>query len=86
MAGWLNDALFERASLLGLTGFDNRVCYTILDDHVPFLERGIPAVDLIDMHYPQWHTIEDVPGACSQASLGQCGRLLADFLYGGSLR
>lgn len=86
MAGWLNEILFERANTLGLTGFDNRVCYTILDDHVPFLERGIPAVDLVDMHYPQWHTVEDGPGACSQESLGQCGQLLADFLYGGLLR
>jgi glutaminyl-peptide cyclotransferase len=86
MAGWLNEILFKRANALGLTGFDDRVCYTIFDDHVPFLERGIPAVDLIDMHYPQWHTTGDVPGACSQESLGQCGRLLADFLYGGSLR
>lgn len=35
----------------------------ILDDHVPFLEAGIPAINLIDFHYgPEnayWHTAED---------------------------
>jgi glutaminyl-peptide cyclotransferase len=85
-AGWLNQIVFEQASLLGLPGFDDRVCYEVIDDHVPFLSRGIPAVDLVDMHYPQWHTLEDSPGACSQESLGQCGRLLVELLYGGSLR
>ena len=69
MAGWLNQILFERARTLGLAGFEDRVCYTILDDHVPFLERGIPAVDLVDMHYPQWHTVQDAPGACSPGKL-----------------
>jgi hypothetical protein len=85
-AGWLNQILFGRAALLGLSGFDDRVCYTVLDDHVPFLRRGLPAVDLVDMHYPQWHTSKDVPEACSPSSLGQCGRLMADFVYGGALR
>lgn len=85
-AGWLNQILFERARLLGLPGFEDRVCYAVYDDHVPFLQRGIPAVDLIDMHFPEWHTVRDVPAVCSEAALGQCGRLLADLVYGGSLR
>lgn len=39
---------------------------TVLDDHVPFLDAGIPAVDLIDFSYGPggtpgawWHTPED---------------------------
>jgi glutaminyl-peptide cyclotransferase len=86
LAGWLNDILFRRATELGLSGFEDRVCYSVLDDHVPYLEQGIPAVDLVDMHFPQWHTVDDVPRACSPESLGQVGRLLVDFLYGGSLQ
>jgi len=85
-AGWLNDILFSRALALGLSGFDDRVCYSIYDDHVPFLQAGVPAVDLVDMHYRQWHTHLDVPEFCSQQSLAQVGALLVDFLYGGSLR
>lgn len=86
LAGWLNDILFRRAADLGLSGFEDRVCYSVLDDHVPYLEQGIPAVDLVDMHFPQWHTVGDVPRACAPESLGQVGRLLVDFLYGGSLQ
>ena len=85
-AGWLNDLLFDTAESMRLFGFENRVCYTIFDDHVPFLQMGIPAVDLVDMHYPQWHTLRDVPDACSKESLEQVGMLLVEFLYGGALR
>ena len=84
-AAWLNDLVFSRAKALGLQGFEDRVCYAVIDDHVPFLERGIPAVDLIDMHFPQWHTHQDVPGSCSPESLGQIGTLLVDLVYGGAL-
>lgn len=86
MAPWLNSLVFDRAEALGLSGFENRVCYAVYDDHIPFLERGIAAVDIIDMHYPEWHTQSDVPRACSPESLGQVGRLLVDLLYGGSLQ
>jgi glutaminyl-peptide cyclotransferase len=85
-APWLNDILFGRARDLGLAGFEDQVCHAVVDDHYPFLERGIPAVDLVDMDYPAWHTGEDVPRSCSEESLGQTGRLLLDFLYGGSLQ
>ena len=27
----------------------------IEDDHLPFLEAGVPSVDIIDLDYPQWH-------------------------------
>ncbi len=86
LAPWLNDLLFERAAAMNLQGFEDRVCYSVFDDHVPFLERGIASVDLVDMHFRQWHTLEDSPGTCSQESLGQVGRLLVDFLFGGSLQ
>jgi hypothetical protein len=85
-APWLNDLLFSRARDMGLAGFEDRVCYGVFDDHVPFLERGIPAVDLVDMHYREWHTAGDTPGACSSESLRQLGDLLVGIVYGGTLR
>jgi Zn-dependent M28 family amino/carboxypeptidase len=33
--------------------------HRILDDHIPFIEAGIPAVDIIDFDYPYWHTTMD---------------------------
>jgi hypothetical protein len=50
--------------------------YSMLDDHTPFLEAGIPAVDLIDFDYPYWHTIADTPDKVSAESLEAVGRTL----------
>ena len=51
-----------------------------MDDHLPFLQAGIPAVDLIDFEYPYWHTIDDTPERCSAQSLSQVGRTLMELL------
>ena len=52
----------------------------VLDDHVPFLDAGIPAVDLIDFAYgpgpspgAYWHTPEDTLGKVCAASLDAVG-------------
>ena len=52
----------------------------VTDDHEPFLRVGIPAVDLIDFDFPEWHTHADTPEVCDPASLEQVGRLLADLI------
>lgn len=56
----------------------------ILDDHVPFLERGVPAINLIDFHYGSapglndwWHTPEDTMDKLSAESLDVVGRVAA---------
>lgn len=54
----------------------------VLDDHVPLIERGIPAVDLIDFDYPWWHTTSDTPDKCSAGSLGRIGALVLGVIYG----
>jgi len=73
-------AIFERAASLGLTGLVAAPGRAVYDDHVPFLAAGIPAVDLIDFDYPQWHTTADLPDACSPASLAQIGALMLDLI------
>ncbi len=50
--------------------------YSILDDHAPFLEAGIPAVDLIDFDYPYYHTMQDTPDKVSAQSLKVVGETL----------
>lgn len=45
----------------------------ILDDHVPFYEIGIPAVDLIDLTDPRWHTTSDDIENVSVPSLQRIG-------------
>lgn len=54
---------------------------SILDDHRPFLEAGIPAVDLIQYPFPEyWHTLQDTPDKCSAESLGIVGSVLEVFI------
>jgi glutaminyl-peptide cyclotransferase len=57
---------------------------SILDDHRPFLEAGIPAVDLIDFDYPYWHTTADTLDKVSAESLKAVGETLVAWLKNGS--
>ena len=58
------------------------VKWAMLDDHTPFLERGIPAVDLIDFDYPYWHTTQDTLDKVAPESLERVGRVLQVLLEG----
>ncbi|MDH4043272.1 MAG: M28 family peptidase [Gemmatimonadota bacterium] len=49
--------------------FQPTVRYTITDDHIPLLDRGIRAIDVIDYDYPPWHTVEDTPDKVTARSL-----------------
>ena len=73
--------VFQRALDLGLPAFSMTPGPTVFDDHVPFLQRGIPAVDLIDFNFPHWHTASDTPETCSPGSLQQVGHLVTDLVY-----
>ncbi len=56
----------------------------VLDDHVPFLEAGIPAVDLIDFEYGPgnvyWHTPYDTIDKIDPESLGKTADLILRIL------
>lgn len=54
--------------------------YTMIDDHVPFARRGIPAIDIIDFDYPYWHTTEDTVDKMSAESLAEVGRVIEFWL------
>lgn len=54
--------------------------YTMIDDHIPFRNRGIPAVDIIDFDYPYWHTTADTADKVSALSLERVGRTLEAYL------
>ena len=55
----------------------------VQDDHLPFLEEGVPSIDLIDFTFPCWHRRCDDLSAVSERSLDQTGetvlRLLASL-------
>lgn len=59
----------------------------ILDDHVPFLEHGFPAIDLIDFQFGSgpgkndyWHTDADRMDKLSAESLETVGMVLLEML------
>jgi Zn-dependent M28 family amino/carboxypeptidase len=56
----LVEEIWQTAKELGYeTIFLDQPGYSMLDDHTPFLQAGIPAVDIIDFDYPYSHTLED---------------------------
>jgi Peptidase family M28 len=73
--------IFLRAQELGLEAFSMSRGPAVFDDHVPFLQQGVPSVDLIDFDFSLWHTTGDTPSACSAASLQQVGSLVTDLVY-----
>lgn len=50
--------------------------YTMVDDHLPFIKMGIPAVEIIDFDYPYWHMLADTPDKVSPLSLEAVGKTL----------
>jgi Zn-dependent M28 family amino/carboxypeptidase len=60
--------------------FIPRPRWAMLDDHIPFARRGIPALDIIDFDYPYWHTTADTADKVSAESLERVGRVLKAFL------
>ncbi len=76
----------ELWAIAGALGYGDRIIpeyrYAIFDDHIPFLQRGIPAVDMIDFDYPYWHTGEDTVDKVSPESLEAIGRTLEVWLEG----
>ncbi len=59
-----------------LTAFVDSAGAAVMDDHIAFLAAGIPAIDLIDLADPAWHTASDLPANCAPESLAQVGRLV----------
>ena len=77
----LNDMLFGLAEKLGFSKqFINAEKYAMYDDHIPFIEQGIPAADLIDFDYPWWHTLNDTADKLSEESLQTVYKLLYTYL------
>ncbi len=73
--------VWKIAGKLGYTQFIPDVRYTIIDDHLPLLEVGIPSIDVIDFDYPYWHTLGDTPDKCSAKSLKIVGQVLVNLIY-----
>jgi Zn-dependent M28 family amino/carboxypeptidase len=77
----LRTEIWSTAEKLGYSDkFLNKEKFSMLDDHTPFLEAGIPAVDIIDFDYPYWHTLQDTPDKVSAESLQVVGDTLLNWI------
>ena len=75
------NAIWSTAANFGYSEhFPTDVRSAITDDHVPFVQRGIPSVDIIDLDYPYRHTTEDTLDKVSAESLERVGRTLIAYL------
>ena len=51
------------------------------DDHMPFIRRDVPAVDIIQLDdYPHWHSAEDTLDKVSPRSMAIVGHVLLEVL------
>jgi len=77
------DRVWEAAERVGATVFLDEEGGPVVDDHMAFLQQGIPVIDLIHYPFPStWHTMADVPSACSAESLQQVGDVLVEAVWG----
>jgi Zn-dependent M28 family amino/carboxypeptidase len=77
----LTAEIWAQAAALGLAKyFIATPKYDMIDDHSPFLQAGIPAVDIIDFDYPYWHTSADTLDKVSAQSLQAVGETLWAWL------
>jgi glutaminyl-peptide cyclotransferase len=53
---------------------------SVLDDHLPFLRVGVPAIDLIDFNFPCFHRPCDDLSAVSERSVDAVGETVYEML------
>lgn len=83
-----DSSLYDRFAAVDPEVFSGRT-FPIADDHVPFFERGIPSIDLIDFAYgpgqppgEYWHTPEDTIDKVCPESLDAVGEAALQALPG----
>jgi len=86
---WLRQMVLDSARRLGLAKYFEGAETPIDDDHRPFVNAGVSAVDLIGIIGPiddahtfgiYWHTPKDTPDKCSPQSLAIVGRVVSATL------
>ncbi len=76
----INNEIWGVANKLGYSQFIPSYKYNILDDHIPFINSGIKAVDIIDFDYPYWHTKNDTIDKISADSLKAVGDTIIHWI------
>jgi len=79
---WLEDYVYKAAQELGYQSHFFQRTIPVGDDHLPFVQRGVPSADLIDFDYGYnnvfWHTPQDTIDKLSAKSL----QIVGDVVLG----
>ncbi len=62
------------------SAFPDDTAGAVLDDHTPFLRRGVPAINLIDFDFKCWHKTCDDMSAVSARALDLSGETVVQLL------
>jgi len=73
---WLTDIVWAAAKARKVDTYFVPQTAQIEDDHIPFMQAGVPSVDIIDLEYEAWHTPGDTLDAVSARSLQIVGDVL----------
>jgi Zn-dependent M28 family amino/carboxypeptidase len=73
---WLTDTFWSTAAQLGYGKVFVNDRADIEDDHLSFLKRDIPSVDIIDLDVPYWHTTNDTLDKVDPRTLAITGHVL----------
>ena len=75
---WLTDIIWSTAARLGYGNIFVNDRADIEDDHLSFLKRDIPSVDIIDLDVPYWHTAQDTLDKVDPRTLAITGHVLIE--------
>ena len=82
---WLEDIILRAATQLGYQSHFFARTMGVTDDHMPFVERGVPSADLIDFDYGYndvfWHTTDDTVDKLSPKSLEIVGTVTLEAVH-----
>jgi Zn-dependent M28 family amino/carboxypeptidase len=81
---WLLDLIQKAASRYGDQSHFFQEQTTDFDDHIPFVKRGVPSADVIDLNYGYqnsfWHTAQDTMDKISAKSLTIVGNTMLETI------
>ncbi|MBV8113700.1 MAG: M28 family peptidase [Silvibacterium sp.] len=81
---WVEDVVKKAAARLGYQSYFFAKSDQVEDDHLPFLQRGVPSADVIDLDYgPQnsyHHTAQDTMDKVSAKSLTITGNVFLETI------
>lgn len=81
---WLEDLVLRAATQYGWQSYFFQTKTYDEDDHIPFVRRGVPCADLIDLDYgydnAYWHTAQDTMDKLSAHSLTIAGDTILETI------